>query len=164
MYCTHCGNPIAESDPAEAAADAAAETAGALEGAAEATSTSEVEIARINADKEITLAKIEKGILAEAIEAQVAEDAVKADLLEQVLEPPEPEPVPVVLDDAGPAEPELDGEPPPVVDETPAPEPAAKSKSNPWWSTGDSAIRRLGGHPGVWGCVGPGASDSALPA
>lgn len=133
MYCQHCGNQVADADPAEAAADAAAETAGALEGAAESASTAEVEIARINADRDVTLAKIDKGMLGEALEAQVAEDAVKADLLDQVLEPSEPEPVPVIVDDAGPAEPELDGEPPPVMDESPAPEPAAKRAGNPWW-------------------------------
>ncbi len=133
MYCTHCGNPVADDPAAAAEVEAAAETAGALEGAAESTATAEVEIARINADRDVTLAKIEKGILENMTEAQVAEDAVKADLLDQVLEPSEPEPVPVVVDDAGPAEPELDGEPPPVLEDSPAPEPAAKRGGNPWW-------------------------------
>lgn len=132
MYCQHCGNPT--SDPAEAEAEVAGELAGAQADVADTISSSEVEIARINADRDITLAKIERGMVDNAVEAAAetaaTEDAVKADILDQIIEPSEPEPVPVVMDDvpadAGPSE-----EPPPVVDAEP--EPAGKRNSNPWW-------------------------------
>ena len=129
MYCSHCGNPLHE-DAAEAEVEAAGETADAAEGVAETVSTAEVEIARIQAERDITLAKIERGIIAQEIEAETAVDAAKAEILDDVLSPPEPEPVPVVEVDT-PAEEIPSEEPPPVVDAEP--EPAGKRNSNPWW-------------------------------
>ena len=128
MYCQHCGNPVA--DAAEAEEHAAEEAAGAAVDVAEEVSSAEVEIARINADKEITLAKIEKGIIADMTEASVEENAVKAEILDQVLTPAEPDPVPVEIQEA-PAEEAPAEEAPPVIEE-PA-EPAAGKSSNPWW-------------------------------
>lgn len=127
-YCQHCGNPVA--DEAEAEEHAAEEAADAAENVAETVSTSEVEIARINADRDVTLAKIEKGILSEANEAAAEENAVKAEILDDVLTPPEPEPVPVVVEES-PAEEPVSEAPPPPVEESPAP--VAKEKRNPWW-------------------------------
>lgn len=128
-FCQHCGHQLDEPE-AEAAVDVAAETAAAAEGVAEQYSSADVEIERIRADKEIKLAKIQRGIASEAIEAETAVDAAKAEILDDVLTPPAPEPIPVEV--AGPAEPETpDEEPPPVVDT--APEPEKKGGGNPWW-------------------------------
>jgi|SRR5579859_1744029 len=132
-YCPDCGHihPAGGAAPeAEAEAIAAEEAAGAAEGVAETVSTAEVEIARIQADRDVTLAKIEKGIIAQEIEARETENEVKAELLDDVLAPPEPEPVPVVVEEA-PAEEIPSEEPPPVIEAEP--EPAGKRKGNPWW-------------------------------
>jgi hypothetical protein len=128
VYCQHCGNPIA--DAAEAEEHAAEEAAAAAETVAEEVSSAEVRIAEIQADRDITLAKIERGIIGQELEAAATEDAVKADILDQAMEQPEPEAVPVEVVEP-PADEAPSEEPPPVIDAEP--EPAAKGRSNPWW-------------------------------
>lgn len=128
MFCQHCGHEL--SAPEEIEEHAAEEAADAAENVAETVSSSEVEIARINADRDVTLARIEKGIMSEMTEAAAEENAVKAEILDEAMTPPEPEPVPVVVEDAPAEEPVTEAPPPPAEE---SPEPAGKRNSNPWW-------------------------------
>jgi hypothetical protein len=102
-----------------------------------------VEIAKINAERDIRVAELARGESKKFVEGQieqtgieasaaVEEAVVKAEVLEELAEPePEPEPVVIVSNEAeGGAAPE----PEPEAD---LPEagtvPAAAGKSNPWW-------------------------------
>jgi hypothetical protein len=128
MYCPHCGNPqeTPEENVAEGLAEAAHE-----EGKAEVeVSDREVEIARINAKRDIDLAKIQRGIIEnEAIqEAEVA--TAEAEAVTDALAP-EPSETPVVVADPGPP-PEEDTAALPPAEESSEPssdEPGSKSKS-----------------------------------
>lgn len=114
---------------------------------AKEVTTAEVEIARINKERDIELAKLSKaeqvvrteGYVAETeiqAEAQVEEAVVRAEVvgevLDEILAPePEPEPVVVVDDQSGgaPADEMPAGEPPEAIS-TP---PVSSGSSNPWW-------------------------------
>lgn len=110
------------------------------------TANPEVEIARIQADRDVRVAELQRGefnkteleaeteIKVAEIEAAAAVDeaTVKADVLDDILTPPEPEPDPepvVIVDDPEAAEPEEDTGPP-EIEVAP---PGAAKKSNPWW-------------------------------
>jgi hypothetical protein len=88
----------------------------------------DVEIARINADRDIRLARISKGIADEEAAVELAAVRAERDALMAQLAPPEPEPVVVAMDDPAPAEPETV----PTPDPEPAHEPR-QSKRNAWW-------------------------------
>ncbi len=129
MYCQHCGNAIAEVEAEEVEAEAAAARAEAS--AITNVADREVEIARINAKRDIDLAKIQRGIIESEVvqEAQLA--TAEADAVVETLAPePEPEPEPVVVVNA---DPDADSAPaddePPDISDAPAPQKA----SNPWW-------------------------------
>src|ERR1700683_5086707 len=72
----------------------------ALTHAAEAQADADVEISRVNADAAVQLAKIERSTLddEERIELETLREQVRA--LEAMNAPPEPEPMPVVINDA----------------------------------------------------------------
>ena len=127
--CPDCGHVHPVTLP-EAEVEATHEEAKADENVAETISSGEVEIARIQADRDVTLAKIERGIIGAEIEASTEENAVKAEILDEVMTPPEPDPVPVVVEEAPAEEPVTEDAPPPVAD---VPEATGKRKSNPWW-------------------------------
>jgi hypothetical protein len=110
----------------------------------ETRTSPEVEIARIQAERDVRVAELQRGefqkteleaeteiAVAEIDAAAAVEEAtVKADVLEEILTPPEPEPEPVVVvsDESEPAE-EPPGDEPPEIDAAPV----TKAKSNPWW-------------------------------
>ena len=127
MYCQHCGNEIAEEvEAVEAEAGAARAEARGIADVADR----EVEIAKINAKRDVDLAKIGRG-LAEVEAVQEAEVATaEAEAVVEVLTPePEPEPEPVVIVEA---EAEAEAEPaggPPDVGSPPPPD----KNSNVWW-------------------------------
>jgi len=97
MYCQHCGNEIAAQVTEEAAA-------------VEEAVSAEVEIARINAEKEITLAKIAAKVTENVVENElVTENAAleaENEVLAEVAAPAEAaeiehtEPVAVVIDNS----------------------------------------------------------------
>lgn len=91
-----------------------------------------VEVARIEADRDVTIAKIEHRAVDSEMELALAALQAENEALRAQLAPPEPEEIPVVVE----ASPEPDPEPdsaPPVVEETSTPEPAAKKRRNAWW-------------------------------
>lgn len=104
----------------------------------------EVEIARINREADVEIARIQASGIRKETEAFVeiaeieavadmAETEAKADLLDELMTPPEPEPAEVVVvDPAEGSEPEPEPEP---EGEPPAAEPIAASsqRSNAWW-------------------------------
>lgn len=91
-----------------------------------------VEIARIEADKEVTITKIQHRALDDELAVELAALRAENETLRAQLAPPEPEEVPVVVE--APAEPEAEPESaPPVVEATSTPEPAAKKRGNPWF-------------------------------
>jgi hypothetical protein len=109
IICPECGEHL---DPHEL------HTAAPVIETAEITSA-EVEIARINADKEIRLAKIQAGMIESEAIVEAAVEAAHAEgeaagLREATAPEPVPEPEPVVVVDA-PAEPEADIPAPPVA-------------------------------------------------
>jgi hypothetical protein len=104
MFCTHCGNELPESEAvAEIAADAVVESVAA-----------EVEIARIQADRDIQLAKLQlRATDVEQVAELAAAEAV-ADVLTDIVAPPEEtpqEPATVVVE--APTQ-EVDTEPAPT--------------------------------------------------
>jgi len=131
MYCSNCGAPVPE---VAAVTDS--------EDAAEAVVAADVEIARINADRDIRLAQIgagvEKHVATEYAGAEAAAAEAKADVLDDILAPDEPPPgdVTIVVDDGGDGGDGGDAEvidaegEPPVIDSEPPPAPERK---NPWW-------------------------------
>ena len=91
-----------------------------------------VEIARIEADRDVTITKIENRAADEELLATVAALTAENEALRAQLAPPEPE-VPVIVAEPAP-EPEAEPEgAPPVVEETSTPEPKGKARKNPWW-------------------------------
>ncbi|MCW2903115.1 MAG: hypothetical protein JWO67_5380 [Streptosporangiaceae bacterium] len=102
----------------------------------------EVEIARIQAERDIRVAELGRTETKMAVEGQLAETeivaeatvdeaVVKAEVLDELMAPePEPEPVVVVADETGgePAEEIPDAEPPETE-----PASAGSKGSNPWW-------------------------------
>lgn len=91
-----------------------------------------VEVARIEAERDVTLAKIQRSTLADEERIELEALRVEVGALREQLAPPPPEEVPVVVEAAPEPEPEPESAPP-VVEETSTPEPAAKKRSNPWW-------------------------------
>ena len=122
-FCTACGSPIAEIEPeADVTVVEAPDT--------EVPAMADVEIARIQAERDIKLAKIAKGVAAdEAVqEAEVA--TATADAVVDVLTPPpapEPTPVEVVDPDPGP-----EGEPEDAIPDAGTP-PEPQRAGNPWF-------------------------------
>lgn len=100
MFCAHCGNAVADIAQSE---EHVAET--------EIAASADVQIARINADRDIQLAKIAQRMndsdnQADLVAAEVAAE-VQSDVIDQLTPDPEPAPEPVVIvnnDDAEPAE------------------------------------------------------------
>lgn len=95
-----------------------------------------VEIARIEANKEVTIAKIEHRAIDEDLTAQLAALAAENEALRAQLAPPEPEggEVAVVVAQAeAEAEPPAE-EPPPVVEQgETAPEEKPSKRRSAWW-------------------------------
>lgn len=129
MFCPNCGHNM----EGPAAAAAAAEPV-------------EVLIARINADRDVAVARLEASArraelateehvaevqadaIVEATEAEAAGDVAAAEAVAEVMAgEPEPEPEPVVIDTAPAPEPEPDNAPPPVQHHEP------RGKSRGWW-------------------------------
>ena len=128
-FCPHCGN---ETDQLIAALNPVKEEVSA-----------EVEIARINAERDVKVAQLaargdkdwnETQVEVAEIEADagMVEAETKAELLDEIMAPePDPEPVVVVSDetsDEGPADTMADSEPP-EADPVSIPE----KSGNPWW-------------------------------
>ena len=106
-YCPMCGAVHGGEAEAEAIAEVAA---------VEEVSRADVEIARINADRDIRLARINAGVLDQERDAELAHAEGKAEGVVETLETlaPDPEPAPVVVEADPEPEPEL-------VPEVPAP-------------------------------------------
>ena len=123
-YCQHCGGPLAEAEPAPEIIETIP-----------ATNAAEVEIARIQAERDIRLAKIAAGTIDAEQEIAVAEAEARADAAEAVVEilapEPDPAPEPIVITDDGDGDDLDDGNaPPPLGDDSgPPPEPAKSSLS-----------------------------------
>jgi hypothetical protein len=115
MYCSHCGNPVEHETPVEAEAESVAEVVSA-----------DVEIARINADKEIKLAQIGARVEEHVSEVDQAADLAHAEGvaegMAEVITPPEPEtpesPVIVVEDNPDTETPEIT---PPLAEDSSEP-------------------------------------------
>jgi hypothetical protein len=130
-HCETCHSDYGEETEAEAVADAAHEEAhGMVE-----VSDREVEIARINAKRDVDLAKIGRGI-AESEVVQEAEIATaEAEAVVETLAP-EPAEQPVVVVDAPAESPEGDepaGELPPAESDSEPSEAKPKPYVNPWF-------------------------------
>jgi hypothetical protein len=91
-----------------------------------------VEIARIEADKEVTITKIQHRALDDELAVELAALRAENETLRAQLAPPPPEEVPVVVEPAPEPEPEPDSAPP-VVEPTTDSEPTAKKRRNAWW-------------------------------
>jgi len=94
-----------------------------------------VEIARIEADKEVSIAKIYNRSDDEQTIAELAALRAENEVLRAQLAPPEPEPEEIAVivanaDAEAAPEPEMA---PPVVEDTTTEEPKAKARKNPWW-------------------------------
>lgn len=109
-YCPDCGEQLHDCQVEHP--DPAAEAARAETKAAKTYTDAEVEVARLNADRDIAVAKIQAGIIKDevVVEAVVAE--AEAEAVAETLAPPEPEPAPIVIEDAGESEPEPTDIPP----------------------------------------------------
>lgn len=91
-----------------------------------------VRVAEIEANRDITLAKIEHRAVDDELLAQVAALTAENEALRAQLAPPAEE-VPVVVAEPAPVpEPEPEAAPP-AIEETSTTEPAAKKRKNPWW-------------------------------
>lgn len=91
---------------------------------AESVTDKDVEIAKINAKRDVDLARISAGMIDHDRDVQAARVEGKAEALEQVIEPPEPEPEPEpepVIIDAPDTDTGIDDseEPPPADDHSP---------------------------------------------
>jgi hypothetical protein len=102
----------------------------------------EVEIARINADKEIRLAKIAAGVLDQERDEDLARAEGRAEGMAEAIDTltPDPDPVPVMVDSPAPEpEAEPDVAPPPPVSDVPAsaeptkPKRSAHGMSRSWF-------------------------------
>lgn len=91
-----------------------------------------VRIAEVQADRDVTIAKIERRALDDELAVELAALRAENETLRAQVAPPPAEEVPVVVE--APPEPEPEPESaPPVVEQTSTPEPAAKKKGNPWF-------------------------------
>lgn len=131
--CPDCG---LDHHPQEAAAEVEAEAAGHLaegaENVAHEEARGDAEVARIEGETAIQLAKINAKVEAGWQEARVAELEGQVsgmrEIIDRLTAPPEPDPAPAPAPVPDVAE---DEAPPP--EDKPAP-PAAKKKSGGWWS------------------------------
>lgn len=90
-----------------------------------------VEIARVEAGRDVEVAKITAKTIDAETEAELARLRARVEVLEtSTLPAPEPEPVPIVVPDPGP-EPEPEPEPAPAPPESEPP--AAESKPRGYW-------------------------------
>lgn len=92
-----------------------------------------VRIAEVQADRDVTIAKIEHRAMDDELAVQLAAALAENEALRAQLAPPEPEETPVVVQ----APPEPEAEPdsaPPVVEGTSTPEPKGKKRGNPFWN------------------------------
>lgn len=102
----------------------------------EPAAAAEVEIARIEADRDVAVArigaKVEEGWQEQRIAELEGRLAGMQEIIEQLTPDPEPEPVPVVIEapEPDPVTTEPTTTAPPIVE----PEPAKKRKGNPFWS------------------------------
>jgi chemosensory pili system protein ChpA (sensor histidine kinase/response regulator) len=100
----------------------------------EAVTDAAVEIARIDADRDIQTAKIYAKGNDEDTAALLAAMAARIEILEAERTPPEPEPEPVVIVADPPPEPEPEPEPGPAGDLPEAPKEEKRTgKKSPWW-------------------------------
>lgn len=124
MFCQHCGNEVT----AEPAIEAEHET--------EAIVSADVEIARINAERDIALARINARVTEVVNDAEQAADLAaaeaKAEALEEVIESSaEPETPPAVVVNPPPAEePGTEIEPPPPAEPAAFPGTSRPKRSN----------------------------------
>ena len=122
-FCQTCGSEIAVAEPGDGVTVVEAPDT-------EVPAMADVEIARINAERDIALAKIQKSALADEVvqgaEVATAEAAAVVDVLTP---PPAPEPAPVevVNPDPDPEEAPEDA----IPDAEPAPEP--QKAGNAWF-------------------------------
>lgn len=125
-FCHNCG---AEQPGTAAAAADVAEVAQA--------SSAEVEIARIQADRDVTLARIQAKQAQPELEADLARAEGKAEVLEEIIAPPPVPEEPIVVaagDPAADPEPEPEMEVPAEAEPPDAgPAAAVRGPSNPWW-------------------------------
>jgi hypothetical protein len=128
MFCPQCGTD----HHAGEAAETEAETPVIID---DRVNSAEVEIARINADKEIRLARIAAGMVDAERDQELAHERGKAEALEQIVTPPEPEPEPEPIDIIAPTaivEDEID-DAPPETEGSPAPVPEKRAKGLGMW-------------------------------
>jgi hypothetical protein len=128
-YCPECGT-LLQAAEAEAVAEVV-ETAEVV--------SADVEIARINADRDVTLAKIgarvEEHVSDVDQAAELAAAEATAEALEEIVSPPEPEPseTPVVVVESEPTE-EAPDSPVPAAEEISEPsESKPAGYVNPWF-------------------------------
>jgi hypothetical protein len=94
-----------------------------------------VEIARIEADKEVTITKIQHRAIDDELAVELAALRAENESMRAQLAPPDPEPVEIPVEVADPA-PEPDAEPdsaPPAVESTSTTEPKSAKRKNPWF-------------------------------
>lgn len=128
MYCPTCGidhhaEPVAEPEPVVVVDDT--------------VTPAEVEIARIQAERDVKLAKIQAGVTETVVEAENSHAEAKAEILDDLLTPePEPEAEPVIVVDAeaeaAPEEPAEEA-PPEVDDAEPAAAGNRRDHRSVWW-------------------------------
>jgi hypothetical protein len=122
LYCQHCGNPLAEDDHVDTPEEAA-------EKVARADAHASVEIAKIQKERDIALAKIASGAIdqEQSVEVAVAEAEaeIATDALEAATAPEDPEPSTVIVNSDPAPEPEPEAAP------LPEPESSPESESEP---------------------------------
>lgn len=122
--CPECGFSHSHDDSAEEAAEVVVEE----------TVEADVLIAEIEANRDVTIAKIaakaEESHDETEVEVLRGEMRVLREMVERLSPAPEPEPVPVVLD---PPAQELPSEPAPEPRGDAAPEPKSRQRKNPFW-------------------------------
>src|SRR5450631_2600710 len=122
-FCQTCGSEIAVAEPEDGVTVVEAPDT-------ETPALADVEIARIQADRDIKLAKIQKGIAAdEAVQEAEVATAEAAAVVDVLTPPPAPEPAPVEVVNADPAPEEAPEDA--IPDAEPAPEP--QKAGNAWF-------------------------------
>jgi hypothetical protein len=135
-FCPDCGEALHQCEAAQED-DPVAELAHAEVKAAKTYSDSEVEVTRLNTERDIAVAKIQAGVYREEAvqEAEVA--TAEAEAVAEALAPPEPEgesPDVVIIADAdAEAEPEEEPTLPPAEEQGSEPVTVSSKSKNPWW-------------------------------